>query len=267
MKNRIFSFIIILSVFLGGTTKLFAQSEISKIAFFPSWDKLYYYSNYKNQFGETSNIERFFTELKEWSKIFKEGVVVHQEYNAIFVKHFTESYMDIMEQHSKFISLPMRVKVTKYDCDLMPFIYKQSELYDNILPVSIQYFTPVLDSDRDVVYISEKAEKLLIDFIEEPENKTKKKDGDVLKVKKAHVKITRKDYDEMRKRMEMIEEYIPAQKTHWGETWFFMSYPQITSFIVGKDGYIISIDHLSFSGTEYFVPWEGEPVEISSWIQ
>lgn len=267
MKNRIFSFIIILSVFLGGTTKLFAQSEISKIAFFPSWDKLYYYSNYKNQFGETSNIERFFTELKEWSKIFKEGVVVHQEYNAIFVKHFTESYMDIMEQHSKFISLPMRVKVTKYDCDLMPFIYKQSELYDNILPVSIQYFTPVLDSDRDVVYISEKAEKLLIDFIEEPKNKTGKKEGGVFKVKKAHVRITQKDYDEMRKRMEMIEEYIPAQITHWGETWYFMSYPQITSFIVGKDGYIISIDRLSYWGTEYFVPWEGEPVEISSWIQ
>lgn len=65
----------------------------------------------------------------------------------------------------------------------------------------------------------------------------------------------------------MILEYIHAEQTHWGESWLFMSYPQITSFVVGKDGYIIDIGAMTYSGTIYFVPWNGKPIEIGSWIQ
>ena len=250
----------------GSNTKTYSQSDLSHITFFPTWGRLYYENNFENIYGETSNIERFFDELKGWSKIYKDGVLVHKRYNAIFVKHFKEAYMK-EEQNSKFISLPMSVTVIKFDCDLRPYIHNKNELYKNVLPASITSFTPVLDSDRDVVYISDEADKLLIDFIEEPKYKTVKEDGEYFKVEKDYEEITEADCDEMRQRREMIEEYVPAKMTHWGETWHFMSYPQITSFIVGKDGYIISIDDMTYSGTEYFVPWKGKPVEIYSWIQ
>ena len=56
--------------------------------------------------------------------------------------------------------------------------------------------------------------------------------------------------------------FFPA----WGESWHFLSFPQILSLIVGNDGYIINIGQMASYGTTYFVPWGGEPEEIDSWI-
>lgn len=240
-----------------------AQQDIREITYFPTESHLYYG---KNSYAEASNIERFFTELKEWSMIYRNGVMVNEDYNAIFVKHFKEAYSDI-EQSSKFISLPMDVTVTRYDCDLTPYIHNMNELYDNVLPLAITSFTPVLDSNEEVVYISGRAADLLRDFIEEPMHKTIEKDGRDIKVEKEYEEISEEDWAERKKRVFMIREYVPANRSHWGELWYFLSYPQITSFIVGNDGYFISIDYMTYYGIRYYVPWQGEPEEIGRWIQ
>ena len=45
---------------------------------------------------------------------------------------------------------------------MRPYIHKRDNLFRDVLPASITSFTPVIDSDKDVVYISEEAEKLEI---------------------------------------------------------------------------------------------------------
>ena len=108
MKKHYATFLIILSFILGDNAEIHAQQDISNITCFPTERSLDY-----------GNIDNFFTELKEWSKLYRNGVVVNEDYNAIFVKHFKEAYMK-EEQNSKFISLPMSVTVIKFDCDLRP---------------------------------------------------------------------------------------------------------------------------------------------------
>lgn len=259
-------FLTVIALLSIGNTEAYAQKDLSHIAFFPAWGDLYYDSDHKNQYGETSNIERFFDELKEWSKLYRNGVEVNEDYNAIFVKHFKEYYSKEKER-SKFISLPMDVQVIKYDCDLRDYIHKEYELFANVLPVSITSFTPVIDSDKDVVYISEEAEELLNHFITEPMYETVRKSGRT-KIEKDDEKITEADNAELMKRVNMVWEYVPAGVTYtlWGESWHFLSFPQILSLIVGNDGYIINIGQMASYGTTYFVPWGGEPEEIDSWI-
>ena len=249
MKKHYATFLIILSFILGDNAEIHAQQDISNITCFPTERSLDY-----------GNIDNFFTELKEWSKLYRNGVVVNEDYNAIFVKHFKEEYM-AKEQPSRFISLPMTVEVTRYDYDLKP--YADKILGKKVLPVAITSFTPVLDSDEEVVYISEKAEKLLSDFLEEPAHKVIKTDGTSFK---DYRKVSEKDWMELRKRIALIEEYVPTSISHWDEFWYFLSYPQITSFIVGNDGYIINIGRMTYYGDIYFVPWDGEPEVINTWI-
>lgn len=118
----------------------------------------------------------------------------------IVPKHFTEEY-EKHKRHQQFISLPMSVEVKKYDCDLRPYIHKRSELVTYVMPASITYFTPVLDSEKDVVYVSEKAKKLLIDFIEASSAyETIKEGGKDVRIRKTCEEMTEKDWDDYSKR-------------------------------------------------------------------
>ena len=61
MAKKHITFLIIAAYIPGGNTETSAQQDISKITCFPTERHLYYG---KNSSAETSNIERFFNELK-----------------------------------------------------------------------------------------------------------------------------------------------------------------------------------------------------------
>ena len=192
-------------------TPLKAQDDSSSIINFPQWRRLYYdlrWPNGKeltNIYGERSNIERFFSEWESWSKLIANGALPN-DYNDIFKRHFIEA-RDGKEEKSKYIALPIRIKVIKNN-------------------ESISFFTPVVESDKPVLYLT-------------PE----------------------------RKRRDMINEYVPTQVAHWGDGWYFTSYPLVNLIIIGTDGYSISLSNANYSGTDLFVPWGKDPIVTSEWIQ
>ena len=235
-------------------TPLKAQEDSSSIISFPQWGRLYYdlrWPNGKeltNKYGERSNIERFFSEWESWSKLIAKGALPN-DFNDIFKRHFIEA-RDGRESESKYIALPIRIKVIKYNREL------QSD--NNTLFESISFFTPVVESDKPVLYLTPEVEQLLSSFIEEPLMKdeyTKKEN------------VLEQDWEELRKRRDMINEYVPTQVAHWGDGWYFTSYPLVNLIIIGTDGYSISLSNANYSGTDLFVPWGKDPIVTSEWIQ
>ena len=79
--------------------------------------------------------------------------------------------------------------------------------------------------------------------------------------------ITDEDWEEVIKRRDMIGKYVPTIAAHWGDGWYFTSYPLIRTIIVGEDGYYIEWSNANYSGQEYFVPWDGDPIDLGWWIQ
>ena len=224
-------------------TPLKAQDDSSSIINFPQWGRLYYdlrWPNGKeltNKYGERSNIERFFSEWESWSKLIANGALPN-DYNNIFKRHFIEA-RDGKEEKSKYIALPIRIKVIKNN-------------------ESISFFTPVVESDKPVLYLTPEVEQLLSSFIEEPLMKdeyTKKEN------------VLEEDWEELRKRRDMINEYVPTQVAHWGDGWYFTSYPLVNLIIIGTDGYSISLSNANYYGTDLFVPWGKDPIVTSEWIQ
>ena len=205
----------------------------------------------KDSLNQEKNLENYFYEVKKSSNTFQNEIIVNEEYNKIFLRHFNEERDK--NNGSKYVTLPMKIKVQKYDCDIRPFY--EDENITIPPPDSIIFFTPFLEGEENVLYMSPKTEEFLSSFIiGEADNSNK---------------TNRSTYitEDISQRMEKVREYIPVFWTHWSESLFFLSYPQILEFTVGKDGYCININLLSYYGNVYFVPWNKDPELIYEWIQ
>ena len=245
-----------------------AQVPYERIVAFPSWHHLYYNSKIPNIYGEHSNIDLFFSEWEEWSELIKKGAVP-SEYNSIFQKHFREENPQ-KKSDAKYISLPISVKVIKYNGNIRPEIkgsddalYPQ-DLIKNRMPESISYFTPIIESDKKVLYLSPEAQELLSAFIDEPEMTFDERNF-TFSVRKKE--ITDEDREEERKRRDMIGKYVPTKIAHWANGWYFTSYPLIRTIIVWDDGYYIELSDANYSWQKYFVPWDADPIDLGYWIQ
>ena len=201
-----------------------------------------------------SNIdfEKFFAKWEQWSELVAKGAVV-SEYNDIFIKHFCKN--NPQDEHgSKYLTLPLQVKVIKYDCNINYETYPKpfaDSLKTSATPESIMYFTPVIKSDKKVLYMNRELETILAGYLAEPG-----KDAS----------------EETDKRLKMIGEYIPTTIAHWGNGWFFLSYPNIHEIVVTNSGYYIELVDADYYGTCYFIPWDmkpsdNEPLYIGYWAQ
>ena len=201
-----------------------------------------------------SNIdfEKFFAKWEQWSELVAKGAVV-SEYNDIFIKHFCKN--NPQDEHgSKYLTLPLQVKVIKYDCNINYETYPKpfaDSLKTSATPESIMYFTPVIKSDKKVLYMNRELETILAGYLAEPGKDAREETG---------------------KRYKMIGEYIPTTIAHWGNGWFFLSYPNIHEIVVTNSGYYIELVDADYYGTCYFIPWDmkpsdNEPLYIGYWAQ
>ena len=146
MKKLFYSLVtlIILNMLLASLNAN-AQVPFERVVSFPSWHHLYYDSKIPNIYGELSNIDLFFSEWEEWSELIKKGTVP-SEFNSIFQKHFLEESQQ-RASDAKYISLPLNVKVIKYNGSIHPDSFKVSDdtsypydLMKSRMPESISYF-------------------------------------------------------------------------------------------------------------------------------
>lgn len=236
--------------------ELWAQEDSSRISGFPEETKLYY-NQEKNENEERTNIPKFFHDWEELSKLISEDAP-DSPYNEIFSKYFCRYYgsKDTMfggEQSCKYIVLPRTVKVIKYNRNIRKW-------YTNVYPKKVEpkwviEFTPKVVLGKPVLYRIPEAENLLSSFISEP-----------VKNRYSEEVTTEQQYELKQRRMRICD-YVPALIAHWGNGWNFCSYPLINTIIVGKDGYIVTIDNADYSGIELFVTWSGKETEIGEWIQ
>ena len=270
MKKPFFCLITLISLFapFGGINTA-AQGPFESVVAFPSWHHLYYDSKNPNIYGEHSNIDRFFSEWEEWSELIKKGTVPN-EYNSIFQKHFLEESSQ-QASDARFLSLPLRVEVVKYKGKIHPDSVKVADgpsypydLMKSRMPESVSYFTPIIESDKKVLYLSPEVQEILSAFLDEPTKMLNEKDL-TLSVRKKE--IADEDWKEVYKRRDMIRKYVPTIVAHWGDGWYFTSYPLIRRIIVGDDGYYIEWSYANYSGQEYFVPRDGDPIDLGWWIQ
>ena len=244
-----------------------AQVPVEHVVLFPSWHHLYYDSKTANIYGEHSNIDIFFTEWEEWSALISKGLGSN-EYNDIFKRHFCENNTK-KKNDSKYISLPLSIEVVKYNCNINPDSIKVQDHYSLIQslinskrPESISIFTPKIESDKKVLYLSKEAQDVLTAFLDEPTMVFSPGAPPATKQE-----ITEEDWAEVRKRRDMIGKYIPTIVAHWGDGWYFTSYPLINRIIVGNDGYYIDLSDANYNGELLFVPWDLEPIVLEEWIQ
>ena len=232
---------------------------------------IYYGEEPDDNIGAHYSLEDFFAWTKEASDLFRAGVQVNEEYNKIFVRHFdVERARKSNRQYNiKYIALPMLVKVYRYDFDIRPLVSNWPEAGSIAKPSAVTYFTPVLEGEEDVLYVSEMTEDLLTTFIEEPfcvltpyqDNKLRFE-----RRKKPKAEVTEEDRKERDRRLDMVRKYVPAYRSYYGGFWWYLSTPQILEFAVGKDGYYIDVQSLAGTGKYYFTPWGGEPEFLGEWI-
>lgn len=271
MKKLFYSLVtlIILNMLLASLNAN-AQVPFERVVSFPSWYQLYYDSKMPNIYGERSNIDMFFSEWEEWSQLVAKGSAA-SEYNYIFKKHFSEENLK-EERNAKYLSIPFRIEVIKYNCNIHPDSVKVSEntslmycLQKSKKPESISYFTPIIESDKKVLYLFPKVEEILSAFLDEPTKTPIDDENNTSSINKEE--ITDEDWKEVRKRIDMIGKYVPTVVAHWGDGWYFTSYPLIRSIIVGNDGYYIGWSDANYSGQDFFIPWDGDPINLGWWIQ
>ena len=175
--------------------------------------------------------------------------------------------------YAKYISLPLNVKVIKYNGSIHPDSFKVSDdtsypydLMKSRMPESISYFTPIIESDKKVLYLSPEAQELLSSFIDEPKMMFDERDY-TFSIRKEE--ITDEDWEEVIKRRDMIGKYVPTIVAHWGNGWYFTSYPLIRRIIVGDDGYYTFTTDVDDDGYEVTLfDANGEKVDkIDSGIQ
>ena len=164
----------------------------------------------------------------------------------------------------------MLVKVYRYDFDIRPLVADRLPSAGSIAkPSAVTYFTPVLEGEEDVLYVSEMTEDLLTAFIEEPYCVLTPYQDNKLRFerrKKPKAEVTEEDRKERDRRLDMVRKYVPAYRSYYGGFWWYLSTPQILEFAVGKDGYYIDVQSLAGTGKYYFTPWGGEPEFLGEWI-
>lgn len=270
--NKLFNSLITLIILstLCGSLNADAQVPSEHVVTFPHWDHLYYDSKTPNIYGENSNIDMFFSEWEEWSLMVANGAAP-SEYNSIFTKHFLKEHRK-KRSKAKYLSVPLFVKVIKYNYSLNPDSIKDLESFfhsnhwkKNKLPDSISYFTPIIKSNKKVLYLLPEAEELLSAFINEPTMTPF--DSETFRPLVRKDEITEEEWEELRKRRDMIGQYVPTVVAHWGNKWFFSSYPLIRSIVVWDDGYYIEWSYADYSGQACFVPLDGDPIVFESWVQ
>lgn len=234
-----------------------AQVSPKDAVYFPSSYDIYYEHDSRlllgllprNERPKFSNIdfEKFFAKWEGWSELVAKGAVI-SEYNDIFIKHFCANNPQRQED-SKYLTLPLNVKVIKYDCNINPDpdrIPYSDSLKMNLKPESITYFTPVIKADKKVLYMNRELDTILSGYLAEPGKDAREETG---------------------KRYKMIGEYIPTTIAHWGNGWFFLSYPNIHEIIITNSGYYIELADADYSGDLFFVPWNKEPLHLGMWLQ
>lgn len=243
MKKCLFSSFTLLLFVCNAVS--YAQTDYLRITRFPTISQLCYDSI----LSETSNIPRFFEEWAEWSKLVSKGVS-DSRYNEIFVRYFREYYgKEEDKRDCKYIALPERIKVIKYNCKIYPDSLMTG------LPESISYFIPKIELERPVVYLTPEVTDILDSFIDAPVRD------------KNYESVSEDDWAERWKRMDMIREYIPAELAHWGDGWYYSSYPLFDTIYVGEDGYYVSLSDADYSGFRLFVTWSGEEQLVVRWFQ
>lgn len=222
---------------------------------------IYYGEEPDDNIGAHYSLEDFFAWTKEASDLFRAGVQVNEEYNKIFVRHFgVERAKKSNRQYNiKYIALPMLVKVYRYDFDIRPLVADRLPSAGSIAkPSAVTYFTPVLEGEEDVLYVSEMTEDLLTAFIEEPYCVLTPYQDNKLRFerrKKPWAEVTEEDRKERKRRLDMVWKYIPAFNPGYSSVMCYLTNPRILEFAVGRDGYYLC----SFGTGIIFGPWNGEP--------
>lgn len=263
---------ILLSFLFFSNVILSAQPGFSTVTSFPRWSVRHFQiemfgktdkqsPELKNLYG-TDSLESFFNEWEQWSALISAGAQ-DSEYNDIFVKYFREYSEKWGSGKGKYIVLPERIKVEKYNCDINPYslrdLYsRKEELRANnqvVLPESISYFTPKIEGNRPVVYLIPEVQAMLDTFIANP------------LMSKDRSAVSEEDMEASRARESMLREYVPVKVEHWGHGWFYTSTPLFEAMYIGKDGFRLDISHADYFGVELFVSWDGKVVVEEEWIQ
>lgn len=205
---------------------------------------------------DPESIEKFIRDFSRLSDIIRKDVVVNEEFNAIFARHFTETYQERRSTSSPLVLqteyelLPLYVTAIKYDCNICPILRDGNgkefptdieNIVRNIEPVSVIFFTPVIDIDKKVLYLTPNAERSLTYF------------------------IMSDDREKKQKRIKMLQKYIPVAPVPMSDCLNFLSLPLIPVIITGNDGYWFE-SSTTWCGEYFFVPWGGDPIKIGEWI-
>ena len=228
------SIVVILGIL--ATSLASAQEKVGNVVYFPNIDKLYYTD--KPADGSSvadSNIGQFFAEWEGWSQLVSKGAEP-SVYNAYFERYF-QTFQDKLESATgRYLLLDQRVQVAKYDCNIGPETHPEWDFFSfaayYLEPESISFFTPVVKSEKKVLYLNPEAKEVVSSFLDEPVMTSDGKNGPGI-----------------------IREYLDVSQTHWGRSWVFGSPHEI---FVGKDGFYVT--SMRTSGYDIiFFPWDGEP--------
>ena len=265
---------ILLSFLFFSNVILSAQPGFSSVTRFPRWSVRHFQiemfgktdkqsPELKDLYKGTDSLESFFNEWEQWSALISAGAQ-DSEYNDIFVKYFREYSEKWGMGKGKYIVLPERIKVEKYNCNIHPdslhVLYSRKEELrahnQVVLPESISYFTPKIEENRPVVYLIPEVQAMLDTFIANP-----------WMAAKGRGTVAEGDMEASRARETMLREYVPVIMEHWGHGWFYTSTPLFEAMYIGKDGFRLDISHADYFGVELFVSWDGKVVVEEEWIQ
>ena len=101
-------------------------------------------------------------------------------------------------------------------------------------------YVPGFDSDKEIVYVTPEIDKLLSQYVGEPED-----------------------------RLTGLRELIEVSRGHWGEQWYFESMPIIFSLYFYGDGFVADLRTSWCSGETVFFPDDvtKEKESLSEWIE
>ena len=110
-----------------------------------------------------SNIGQFFAEWEGWSQLVSKGAEP-SVYNAYFERYF-QTFQDKLESATgRYLLLDQRVQVAKYDCNIGPETHPEWDFLsfaaDYLEPESISFFTPVVKSEKKVLYLNPEAKEV-----------------------------------------------------------------------------------------------------------
>lgn len=225
------------------------HAQSNKIVSFPSGNDMTYALHNKKTVDKTQ-LASFINDWEAWSKLVKNGAVADSRENAIFADHFIRLTEEENQKRKnpiedKYIVLPQTVMALFFDDDIYPED-KCFDIFDVMkskTPVSISYFTPVIDTEATVLYLTDKIKEIMYQYIRQD------------------------DPARTVERLDEIREYIPCGLSHWWNDINLLAMPNIHRILIGKDGYYLDVHWGDFYGSEFFITNEGERMLIAEWIQ